>query len=110
MAAEPASGSRRESINSWPFVDTIPGRATDALLPVLKRDRNASYGTPPSLCAASLDTALVKVAAAAVAKRASVHSPRPAAAAGGGSWYAAERLLRKRLEEAYTFVYYFRRR
>eukprot|EP00966_Prymnesium_polylepis_P263778 6093908-Prymnesium_polylepis.1 len=55
------------------------------LMPVLKRDKGAPPGTPPALCAASLDAALQKVAAAAVARRATVHSPRLAAAAAAAA-------------------------
>ena len=55
------------------------------------------------------DEALPKVAAAAAARGASVHSPR--LAAGSGSWYGAERLLRKHLpRRAATLIYYFARR
>lgn len=79
------------------------------LMAVLKRDKKAAYGTPPTLCTSSLDQALLKVAAAALTKQATVHSPRLSAAAGGGSWYAAERLLRKRLSAVETSVYYYAR-
>ena len=81
-----------------------------AILVVLKRDKKAPYGTPPTLSAEALGVALPKVAAAAAARGATVHTPR--LPSGSGSWYAAERLLQKHLarSQVRAFVYYFARR
>lgn len=81
-----------------------------AILVVLRRDKRAPYGTPPSLSAEALGAALPKVAAAAAARGATVHTPR--LPSGSGSWYAAERLLQKHLarSQVRAFVYYFARR
>ena len=79
-----------------------------ALLAVLDRDKRAPYGTPPTLSTAALDTALGRLAAAAVTMQASIHSPR--LQANGSSWYTVERLMRKHmLRTVPTTVYYFRR-
>ena len=80
-----------------------------AILVVLKRDKKAPYGTPPALAPDALGAALPKVAAAAAARGATVHTPR--LASGSGSWYAVERLLQKHVAaKVPTFVYYFARR
>ena len=89
------------------------------LLVVLERPRR---GGPPALSLAALAEALPKVAAAAAARQASVHSPRlpsattlagPATNALGFSanaWYGVERLLKKHVvgRRVPTTVYYFR--
>ena len=80
------------------------------VLVVLRRDKRAPPGTPPELCAASLDAALARVGAKLSRCRgASVHSPRLAATAGGSAWYAVERLLKRNLRRTPTTVYYYRR-
>jgi len=78
------------------------------LLVVLKRDKRAPHGTPPDLCAASLDAALARLAPAAARRGASLHSPRLPSGGGGGAWYSVERLLRKHAA-VQTTVYYFKR-
>jgi superfamily II DNA or RNA helicase len=82
-----------------------------AILVVFKRDKRAPYGTPPTLCLASLDAALAKLGAEMrrPGNTMSAHSPRLANTAGGSSWYAVERLLRKHLKRVQTTVYYFKR-
>jgi hypothetical protein len=89
------------------------------LLVVLERPRR---GGPPALSLTALAEALPKVAAAAAARQASVHSPRlpgrttlagPATNALGFSanaWYGVERLLKKHVvgRRVPTTVYYFR--
>ena len=80
------------------------------LLVVFKRDKKAQYGTPPTLCTSSLDSALARLGGYATrAPAASVHSPRLASNGGGQAWYAVERLLRKHLRRVPTTIYYYKR-
>lgn len=76
------------------------------LLVVMKRPRDAHAYAAPVIDDAALSAALAKVAGAASASGASVHSPRTLA-----NWYATERCLKKQLARLRvpTTIYYYKR-